>query len=772
MKANPILKLQKSTFDNSEECDVLKQILWERGIRSEEAVKRFLSPQFADLEDPMQLKGMEKAVRLVDDAIQKEKSVCIYGDYDVDGMVSTSLLTRFFRDQGIIIRHYIPSRHEEGYGLNSKAIEELAESGVEFLLTVDCGITSIEEVALAKSLGMDVLITDHHQCPEVLPQADVIVNPHQPGCAYPNKNLCGAGVAFKWMEAYTSFKGIAMDYDRYLPFAALATVADVVKLTEENRVLVKLGLPMMERSELPGFQALLQECGIQPGELNAGHLGFQIAPRLNAVGRLENAELAIRLLVTDDKQEATEAAATLSGLNEERKRLEKEILEEAVYQVESKGKLPLFLIVSGQGWNEGVIGIVASRLVERYYRPTIVLALGEEGVAKGSARSISGLNIFEALKAHQNYLLKYGGHAQAAGLSLEAAKIEAFDAVMNHYAEERLGRLDLRPEITLDYEADLENVDRNLVEVLDKLAPFGFGNPRPVAYFSGVEIRSLRVIGKGHEHLAGAVCQGAQLPVNFVGFHQAELAKDLQTGERVDVAATIGINRFQGRETIQLQTKAIRSLDRQLINTLDESLEALPKHIFQFPIPLKYDKIMRLSTKPYLRIEGEDQSHLVIIDSLQDWIKMKNEVRLMGRERQKSHRFLIHEANDAKKGWTYLYAPDRRSGELPWDQIYRLDSTKFDLDWLPDVETLRAVYRWYLELIPKNGVGSDAFYRNLFTSSEFQLETGLIALWLFLDLGFIHRKGSAFARAPITKKVDLKEHPLMQQIRLLKETNL
>ncbi len=771
MKANPILKLQKSTFDKSEERDVLKRILWERGIRSEEAAKRFLSPQLADLQDPMQLKGMEKAVRLVDDAIQNDKSICIYGDYDVDGMVSTSLLTRFFRDQGLIIRHYIPSRHEEGYGLNCKAIEELAESGVALLMTVDCGITSVEEVALAKSLGMDVLITDHHQCPEDLPQADVIVNPHQPGCSYPNKNLCGAGVAFKWMEAYTAFKGITMDYNRYLPFAALATVADVVKLTEENRVMVKLGLPMMESSELPGFQALLQECGIQAGELNAGHLGFQIAPRLNAVGRLENAELAIRLLVTDDKEEAVTAAATLSDLNEERKRLEKEILEEAVSQVESKGELPHFLIVSGQGWNEGVIGIVASRLVERYYRPTIVLAVGEEGDAKGSARSISGLNMFEALKAHQGFLLKYGGHAQAAGLSLEAAKIEAFDAAMNRYAEDRLGELDLRPEIALDYQVDLEEVDRSLVELLDKLAPFGFGNPRPVAYFSGVEIRNLRVIGKGQEHLAGAVCQGAQLPVNFIGFHQSALAQELQRGERVDVAATIGINRFQGRETIQLQTKAILSLDRQLIDTLDESLEALPKHIFQFPIPLKYDKIMRLSTKPYLQSEEEEQRCLVLIDSLHDWLEMENEVRIMGRERQKYHRFLIHEADGAKKGWTYLYAPDRQSGDLSWNQVYRLDANKPELDWLPDVETLRAVYRWFLELIPKKGIGADAFYRNLFTSSDFQLETGLIALWLFQDLGFIHRRGSVIAWAPSTKKVDLKEHPLMQQIRLLKETN-
>ena len=771
MKANPILKLQQSNPEDRVKRDVLKQILWERGIRGEEETRQFLFPDLADLQDPGMLKGMDQAVSLIEGAIAEGKSICIYGDYDVDGMVSTSLLTRFFRDQGIPIRHYIPSRHEEGYGLNCKAIEELAHSGVEVLLTVDCGITSVEEVALAKSLGMDVLITDHHQCPERLPQADVIVNPHQPECPYPNKNLCGAGVAFKWIEAYTAFKGISMDYERYLPFAALATVADVVKLIDENRVLVKLGLPMMEKSTLPGFQALLQECGIENGQLNAGHLGFQIAPRLNAVGRLENAELAIRLLVTDDREEAVKAAATLSGLNEERKRLEKEILDQAVKQVESQNQLPTFLIVSGRGWNEGVIGIVASRLVERYYRPTIVLSISDEGIAKGSARSVSGLNMFEALKAHADFLLKYGGHSQAAGLSLDLDKVREFDSAMNTYAGQRLGRLDLRPEISLDYQVDLEEVNRNLVSVLDQLAPFGYGNPRPVAYFSEVEIGNLRVIGKGQEHLAGALRQGAQLPVQFIGFHQAGFADFMRSGERVDVAATVGINRFHGRETIQLQTKTIISLDQQMVRDLDRSLEAIPKHILQFPIPTKYDKIMRLSTKPYLHQEEEGQSRLVLVDSLQDWLAMENEVRLMGREKQKFHRFLIHGAKEVISGWTYLLAANQESLDLPWDQVYRMNSDKPDLAWLPDLEVLRVVYRWFLELIPKNGIAVDAFYRNLMVSQKFHLETELLALWLFQDVGFIYRDGFGFKRAASTNKVDLQQHPLMQQIRLLKEAN-
>lgn len=770
MKAKPILKMHQTMSHTQGQGDVLHRILWERGIRSEEEVKRFLSPTVKDLHDPMLLKGMGKALSVVDAAVRAEKIICVYGDYDVDGMVSTSLMIRFFQDQGIRIRHYIPSRHEEGYGLNCKAIEELATSGVGLLMTVDCGITSVEEVALAKSYGLDVIITDHHQCPEKLPAADAIINPHQPGCAYPNKNLCGAGVAFKWIQAFASFKGIPLDYNRYLPFAALATVADVVKLTGENRVMVKLGLPMMEESELPGFDALLKECGIQRGELNSGHLGFQLAPRLNAVGRLENAELAIRLLVTDTKTEAVTAAETLSGLNEERKNLEKEILDEAVLQVENREELPHFLVVSGQGWNEGVIGIVASRLVERYYRPTIVLAIGEDGIAKGSARSISGLNMYEALCDHRETLLRFGGHAQAAGMSLDSNRIEELDLALNRYAKERLGVLDLRPEIALDYHVGLEEVNMNLIDVLDQLAPFGFGNPRPVAYFPNTEIQNLRVIGKGGEHLAGTISQHCATPVAFIGFHQASLAEDMRMGERVDVAATVGINRFQGRETIQLQTKTIISQDRYLVEVLDRCLDATVQHILQFPIPLKYDKIMRLSTKPYLEGKQTDRKHLVVVDSLKVWLDMKNEVRLMGREFQKQHRFLIGESQDCQKGWTYRFGRTKQSVSLPWDQIYCVSSEE-ELGWLPDLETLRLIYRWFSELIPKGQVSAAVFYQNLLTSAQFRLETSLTALWLFQDLGFLKRNGDRIIRSRNNQKIDLSEHPLMRQIMKLKETN-
>jgi single-stranded-DNA-specific exonuclease len=777
MIVNPILNLQDPTDVPAGKTDILTRILWQRGIRDDHEVQQFLSPKLDDLLDPFLLKGMKEAVELVRLALTRGDSICIYGDYDVDGMVSTSLLTRFFTDFGYEVQHYIPSRHEEGYGLNAQAIQQLAESGIDLLLTVDCGITSVEEVRLARSLGMQVIVTDHHQCPPVLPEANVIVNPHQPGCSYPNKNLCGAGVAFKWIEAFSKAQNQVMNYQRYLPFAALATVADVVKLIGENRVIVKLGIPLMETGGISGFQALLEECQIASGELNSGHLGFQIAPRLNAVGRLENAELAIRLLTTDDLGEAAAAAGVLSGLNEERKRLEKEILEEAIAQVEKQAQsgLPKFLVVDGQGWNEGVIGIVASRLVERYYRPTIVFARGDDGIAKGSARSISGLNVFRALQEQAELLLRFGGHAQAAGLSLPTSSIEDLRERLNAYAKKQLTELDFRPEIVLDFQIEPNDVNDHLVNTLDKMAPFGFGNPRPVAYLPKVELLNLRAIGKAKEHLSGQIISGSSEALAFVGFHQADYVKKLQAGESVDMAATIGVNRFRGRETLQLQTKTLISAEQEMIRHFEKAQEAIVQYILQFHNSMKYDKIMGLMTMISEVPAIEGNRCLVGMDSFENWLQMKETVSLRGREGRLGHAFRFGKPDDRDKGLIFTYLPNERCFEQEWDQsVWMLRDSNEDvfgqLDWMPGIDTLRLIYRWLLDAMGPAGILKRDLYRMMRVESPYELEACLFALWIFMDVGFLEQSECRISRSRNRLKIDLSNHPLIQKTRqIMKE---
>jgi len=770
MIANPILKLRDPLDLPIGKMDLLTRILWQRGIRDEYEVEAFLSPKVEDLLDPFLLKGMKEAVGLVKLSLDRGDTICIYGDYDVDGMVSTSLLTRFFTDSGYPVQHYIPSRHEEGYGLNAQAIQQLAESGIDLLITVDCGITSVEEVGLARLLGMDVIVTDHHQCPPILPNANAIVNPHQPGCLYPNKNLCGAGVAFKWIEAFTRAQNQEMNVQRYLPFAALATVADVVKLVGENRVIVKLGIPLMEKNEIAGFQALLKECQIVPGELNAGHLGFQIAPRLNAVGRLENAELAIQLLTTDEMGQAETAAGVLSGLNEERKRLEKEILEEAVAQVEKQAQvsLPSFLVVDGQGWNEGVIGIVASRLVERYYRPTIVFARGEDGIAKGSARSISGLNVFLALQEQEKLLLRFGGHAQAAGLSLPVASIGALRDCLNAYANKQLSAIDFRPEINLDFKIEPGQVNFSLVQTLDQMSPFGFGNPRPVAYLPKVELLNLRAIGKGKEHLSGQIHSGSSEALAFVGFNQAGYVEQLHMGECIDMVATIGVNRFRGRETIQLQTKTLISADQEMVDDFDRAQEAIVQYILQFQNSTKYDKIIWLMTMIPDAPKIDGSRCLVGMDSFENWLQMKETISLRGREGWLGHAFRFGKPDIQDKGLIFTYLPNERCSKDLWDQCVWISrdsnqETHIQLDWVPGIETLRLIYRWFLDEMGPDGILKKDLYRMMRAESLYELEACLFAMWIFMDVGFLEQKGDCVTRSQNQKKIDLSKHPLIQK---------
>ncbi|MBQ2246694.1 MAG: single-stranded-DNA-specific exonuclease RecJ, partial [Selenomonadales bacterium] len=473
----------------------IAKILVNRGITTVDDAKRFLTQDESYGVSPFLMKGIDKAVERIQTAIENGEKIVVYGDYDVDGITATSLMMRVLKELGADVAYFIPNRHTEGYGLNSDSLAELIElHGAKVIVSVDCGITSVSEAETMPS-GVDLIITDHHQPLDILPNAYVVINPKQEGCDYPEKMLAGVGVAFKLCQAlWQTMRN--EELTRYYDLVALGTIADIVPLVGENRAFVQRGLSEMKMCRNKGMYALMQVSQVEPALVTAGHVGFRLAPRLNAAGRLGQAESGVELLLADDDDRCRMIAEELNAENEERQRIEKEILEEAVAVIEEK-KLAddHVIVVSGEGWHGGVIGIVASRIVERYYRPTIVITT-EDGMGKGSCRSISGFDILDALKAGQDILTKFGGHKQAAGLGIEASKIDEFRIRMNEYAKDYADDDIWRPQVKIDAVVAPTAVDEQLVRSLDMLEPFGMGNPRPLFACESMPIQSLAKIGK------------------------------------------------------------------------------------------------------------------------------------------------------------------------------------------------------------------------------------------------------------------------------------
>ena len=538
---------------------VVAQILLNRGVTTFEEAKAFFTSDWEDLHDPFLMKDMDKAVDRIIRALNNNERIFISGDYDVDGITAVSLLTLFLKDLGSEAIFYIPDRLKEGYGLSHTGVQYACEAGATLLISVDCGITALEEVADARKKGLDIIISDHHESGRDLPDAVAILDPKRQDETYPFRELAGVGVAYKLVHAVASKLGLdEQSWKQYVDLVALGSAADIVPLVDENRVLVKKGLEKINMHERIGLRALVEICGLRGKPIGTGQIVFILAPRINAVGRMGNAERAVRLLITDSEPQAGDIAAILEKANQTRKNIDEETYQEAIQILESEPCLQdaRALVLAKEGWHPGVIGIVASRISERMYRPTIMIAI-EDGIGKGSARSISNFDIYSALKECETHLLGFGGHRYAAGLMIELEQIDHFREAFNEVALRTISDGDLIQRLNVDAEIMLPEINDKLLRLLNRFAPFGPRNMRPV-FLS----RNLQVVGTprivGRNHLKFRVRQSGEV-FEAIGFDLGDLQYRLTPGEdNLDMVYVIEENVWNGKKTIQLRVKDLR----------------------------------------------------------------------------------------------------------------------------------------------------------------------------------------------------------------------
>jgi single-stranded-DNA-specific exonuclease len=552
-------KLKISTF--------LAQALLSRGISDPDDCRAFLQPSLKSLHEPGKLSGAVAAAERIARAIRDHEPIVIYGDYDVDGITATAILWHAIKLLGGQVGYYVPHRIEEGYGLNPQAVGQLIDDGAKLIVTVDCGVTAVEAAAVARQRGVDLIITDHHQFDkDNLPDCHAIVHPRLGD--YPNPHLCGAGVAFKlaWQTglAVNGAGRVSAEFREFLveatALAALGTIADVVPLIGENRVLAHFGLSGLAASKLVGIKALIASAALTGQNLDSYHVGFRLAPRLNACGRMGHAELAVKMLTEATESEALDTAIYLEQQNRARQALERTILDEALAQIDQRQLATdndRALVLGSDKWHAGVIGIVAARLVERFCRPTVLVALGNEP-GQGSCRSVAGFHIAQALAACGDHLLGHGGHEMAAGLKIRRDNFDAFSDAFRAFARKNVAENLLRPRLNLEAEARIGQMSEGLVGDLHRLGPFGHGNRKPLLLFRDVHLAAVpRVVGKSGQHVQLLVKQG-NTRVKCIAFGQAERVASLKPGDGLELAAEPIINTFNGNRTVELEIKDLR----------------------------------------------------------------------------------------------------------------------------------------------------------------------------------------------------------------------
>ncbi len=558
------------------------RLLYRRGYRSSDAVKDFLGMRETVLLDPFLMKDMKKAARRVLDAIEHKENIAIYGDYDADGVSATALLFLYLEEIGgeNTLGYYIPDRHSEGYGMSMAAIDKLAQRGVQLIVTVDNGISAAKEVAYAASLGIDVVVTDHHECPAVLPEAAAVVDPHRADCEYPFKELAGVGVAFKLVMAIERLRrgeeanARAIDeeiYRKYADLAALGTVADVMPVIGENRIIITYGLGRMAREPRPGIRALLEKSGaVKNGKLTASSIGFGLAPRINAAGRMNKPSKAVELLLLSEydaraKEAADMIAEALCEYNKDRQAEEARIAEEAYQKIEETySPEDRIIVADGEEWHSGVIGIVASRVTERYHRPSIMITYkdeadrtgGEMDIGKGSGRSIDGVNLIEAITAASDCLVKFGGHESAAGLSVTRGNVETLRQKLNAYMKENYDDGVFDAKVFADLALCGEDLTMRLAQELLLMEPYGNGNPTPMFYLDDVKITKSYAIGTG-KHLK-LMLEKDGVTVGAVMFNASYEAFNFTIGESVDLLFQLDINEYNHVKSLQLLVREMR----------------------------------------------------------------------------------------------------------------------------------------------------------------------------------------------------------------------
>lgn len=539
MKKYDISKICASVLSNR------KQVLEGESIESNSFYDSFL------------IKDMQLAVDRIKAAIEKKEKITIYGDFDADGVTSTTILYMYLKDCGADVGYYIPDRMEEGYGINETALQTIQQNGTTLIITVDTGITAVDDINAVKQHGIDVIVTDHHEPKDVIPDCVAVIDPKREDCEYPYKELAGVGVVFKLIQALDNGENAVEIIRKYLPFVCLGTIADVAPLTDENRLLVKSGLQLFHKSENLGIQALLKSTGFENKKITAGNIGFVIAPRINASGRLGSAKKGIELFLCDDAAKADEIAADLANENKNRQKMEQEIYAEALKIIETnKLNENKVIVVASKGWHQGIIGIVSSKITEKYYKPSILITINENGVCKGSGRSISSFNLFEALSNNAGLLQKFGGHSLAAGLTVEEDKIDEFSKSINAYADAVMKENDFTPQIFIDDILYSESLTIDTVTQLKMLEPFGMGNPVPVFMVEKAKIKLINV-SYDKKHLRLQLVKNGVL-LDVIGFNMASYYDQFKQKMIVDVVGTISINEYAGITKLQLLLKDIR----------------------------------------------------------------------------------------------------------------------------------------------------------------------------------------------------------------------
>ena len=534
--------------------ELLATVLVNRNIVEEKDVELFLNPTRNDFHDPYLMPDMRQAVDRIVKAIENKEKTMIYGDYDVDGITSITVLSRFFKERGLEVGSYIPNRLDEGYGLNKEAIKQIADEGYKLIITVDCGISGVEEVAYAYELGMEVIITDHHEPLEELPKAVAVIDCKRKDNNYPFNSLAGVGVAFKLIQALgIELKLEEKEYLKFLDIVCIGTISDIVPLIDENRVIAKLGLKLVEVTKSPGVRSLLNAAAYK--EVNSNTVSFGIAPRINACGRMGFEDEALNLFLTENIVEANRITEKLNEYNKKRQDIEKKIFEEAIGKIESENlKENNALVVGAEEWHHGVIGIVASKITELYFKPSILICFeGEDG--KGSGRSIPGFDLHAALCSSSKYLEKYGGHEMAVGLSLKKENFEEFKKIFEEIAKEA-NTEEIVPVIKIDKEINLKDITLENVKSLKLLEPFGESNKTPIFIYKNLRIDSIRALSEG-KHLKLTLKDGNTI-VNAIGFNMGKYSEEYLIGDKIDVIGVLETNTFNGIESVQINMKDLR----------------------------------------------------------------------------------------------------------------------------------------------------------------------------------------------------------------------
>lgn len=539
---------------------IFAQVLINRGIKTPHEIYDFLNPRLSNLSDPFTLIGINAAVERIKEAVKRSERILVHGDYDADGLSATAIMVYALKGLGLDVQYFIPNRITHGYGFNLAGAKKAKELGVKLIITVDCGITSFEAIALSKKEGIDVIITDHHE-PLInekgeirIPDASAVINPKIDSSQSLISNLSGAGVAFKFAQALDiTFKEACITSNSLLDLAAIGTIADVIPITGENRIIVKEGLKLIENGARLGLKALKKISGIDEREIKSGLLPFTIIPRVNAAGRTADSNSVVRLLLTDSEDKAIDISSWLDKLNSERQRIEEEIYQEALFKLNNKGICPA-IVLSGEGWHPGIIGIVASRIVEGFCRPTFIISI-EGLVARGSARSIPSFDIYEGLTGCREFLAGFGGHKQAAGFRLNSTDISAFEERINRIVEENLSTSDFIPSLKIDADVNLSHINFNLLREFKILEPFGFGNPEPLLGSKGLEVFYPKVVG--NNHLKMKLKQRSQ-SIDAIGFDMAAFFESLEVSTTIDAVFTPSINEWERGRCLQLNLKAFR----------------------------------------------------------------------------------------------------------------------------------------------------------------------------------------------------------------------